>query len=228
MFDGFSKDGIELLKEIAACNTKEYFLSQEERYKREILQPNRAYIKQMGEYLQILEPNLHAEPKVNRSLFKIYRDSRFHLDRPIKEKIGIIIWQGGGHRMQSSSFYMHYAPDGYFVAAGIRWFKPPLLKTYREYLQKEERREALHTILQTLKQKGYSLPEPKYKRYPSGCKADETYSYLYLHDSMYAYKKKPLNKTFFSRKIVNSNFKIYQDMFDLHQWVYMMTLYGEK
>jgi len=226
MFDGFSADGVALLKEIALNNTKEYFISQEERYKREILRPNRAYVEQMGEYLQILEPNLHAEPKVNRSLFRIYRDSRFHLDRPIKEKIGIIIWQGGGHRMQSSSFYMHYAPDGYFVAAGIRWFKPPLLKTYREYLQKKQHREELHNILQTLQQKGYSLPERRYKRYPRDCNADDTHSYLYLYDSMYAYTEKPLNKTFFSKRIINSNFKIYQDMFDLQQWVYRMTQYS--
>ena len=224
MFNGFSKDGIELLKDISKNNTKEYFMTQEERYKKEILEPNRAYVEEMGEYLQILIPNLHAEPKVNRSLFKIYRDSRFHLSEPIKEKVGIIIWQGAGHRMQSSSFYMHYGVDSYFVSAGIRWFKPPLLKAYRDYLQKEEHRESLHNILEELQQKGYLLPEKRYKRYPRGCNSEDSFSYLYLYDAIFAFKEFNLDKVFFTKKILDNNFKIYQELFALEQWVYELTL----
>lgn len=224
MFNGFSKDGIKLLKDISKNNTKDFFLTQEERYKKEILEPNRAYVKEMGEYLQILTPNLHAEPKVNRSLFKIYRDSRFHLSNPIKERIGIIIWQGSGHRMQSSSFYMHYSAYSYFVSAGIRWFKPPLLKAYREYLQKEEHREALHNILEDLKQKGFNLPEKRYKRYPRNCNSKDSFSYLYLYDAIFAFKEFELDEVFFSKEVLDSNFSIYQELFALEQWVYELTL----
>ncbi len=225
-FSGFPKEGLEFLSRLKANNTKEWFEANKNDYEKYILEPNRAYVKEMGETLQILVPFIHAEPKINRSLFKIYRDSRFHLDNPIKEKIGIIMWQGSGHRMQSSSFYMHYSPDEVFVATGIRNFKPPLLATYREYIKDSAKREALHHILEELKNKGYQIPEPKFKRTLRGFNSSDNYSYLYKMGAIYAYKSFKPDSTFFSQKIIDRNFKIYQDMFDLQQWVYELTLFG--
>jgi len=224
MFQGFLKEGIEFLKQIEQNNSKEWFEAHKSKYENYILKPNRAYVKEMGETLQMLVPFINAEPKINRSLFKIYRDARFHLSEPIKEKIGIIMWQGAGHRMQSSSFYMHYSSTEYFVATGIRNFKPPLLKTYREYIKNRGRRQELHIILEELKTKGYQLPEPKFKRFPKGFNSEDSYSYLYLMGAIYAYKTFNLNDVFYSEKIIDRNFKIYQDMFKLQQWVYELTL----
>ena len=225
-FKGFPKEGLEFLKRLKENNSKEWFEAHRSEYEKYILEPNRAYVMEMGETLQMLVPFIHAEPKINRSLFKIYRDSRFHLDDPIKERIGIIMWQGAGHRMQSSSFYMHYSPDEVFVATGIRNFKPPLLANYREYIKKSEKREALHYILEELKTKGYQIGEAKFKRTPRNCDPNDQYSYLYKMGAIYAYKTFKPDSTFFSEKIIDRNFQIYQDMFELQQWVYELTLFG--
>jgi hypothetical protein len=127
--------------------------------------------------------------------------------------------------MQSSSFYLHYDPQEIFVAPGIRNFKPTLLSTYREYIQNKERRTELHHILEALKAKGYSLPEAKYKRMPRDCKAADSNSYLYLMGAMYAYTTFPPDDVFFSEALIDRNFRIYEDMFDLQQWVYELTLH---
>jgi uncharacterized protein (TIGR02453 family) len=226
IFNGFKKEALELLVKFEENNSKEYFESRRSDYEKYILEPNKAYVQEMGEVLQILVPHINAVPKINKSLFKIYRDSRFHPSEPIKSKIGIIIWQGAGHRMQSSSFYMHYSKDELFVATGIRNFKPPLLAMYREYIQDDTKKQELHQILEELKAKGYNVLEPKFKRYPKDLSPDDTHSYLYKMGAMYAYKILKTDSIFFSEKIVDRNFKIYQDMFDLHQWVYEMTLLG--
>ena len=228
MFNGFKKEGLELLSEFEVNNSKEYFESKRAEYEKYILELNKAYVEEMGDTLQILTPNINAIPKVNKSLFKIYRDSRFHPSEPIKSKIGIIIWQGSTHRMQSSSFYMHYSFNEVFIATGIRNFKPPLLATYREYIKDDIKRQELHNILEELKTKGYALPEPKFKRYPRDTNPNDTHSYLYKMGSIFAYKTFKPDRIFFSEKIVDRNFKIYQDMFSLHQWGYEMTLYGNR
>ena len=41
----------------------------------------------------------------------------------MKSKIGIIFWQGGGHKMQSSSFYIHFDKDD------LTGFKTKLFET---------------------------------------------------------------------------------------------------
>ena len=169
-------------------------------------------------------PSINAIPKTNKSLFRIYRDARYHLNDPIKERIGIIFWQGMGHRMQSSSFYLHYDSYELFVATGIRNFKPPLLSTYREYIQDIDRRRELHKILESLKAKGYKLLDPHYKRYPRGFDATQEYAYLSLYRAMYSYTSFELDDEFYCADIIDRCFRIYEDMYDLHQWVYELTL----
>jgi len=227
MFKGFPKEGLAFLSNIIINNSKEWLDDHKEEYEKYILSPNKAYVQEMGEHLQILVPNIHAIPKLNKSLFRIYRDARFHRLDPIKERIGIIFWQGEKHRMQSSSFYMHYDPFEVFVATGIRNFKPELLASYREYIIDDAKREELHHILEALKTKGYEIVQPKYKKFPRGFEdhIDKSHAYLAKFGSMYAYKTFKPDKTFFSEKIIARNFKVYEDMFDLHQWMYELTLF---
>jgi len=224
-FNGFPKEGLQFLDKIIINNSKEWLDANRDEYENVIVTPNKAYVEEMDEHLQILVPTINAIPKTNKSLFRIYRDARFHLNDPIKTRIGIIFWQGSGHRMQSSSFYMHYDPQEIFVATGIRNFKPTLLATYREYIQNKERRVELHSILESLKAKGYKIPEAKYKRMPRDCDKEDTYSYLYLMGAIYAYTTFPPDETFHSEAIIERNFKIYEEMFELQQWVYELTLH---
>ena len=224
-FDGFSKKGIEFLKKLEVNNTKTWFENHKSIWEEEILLPNKNFIQDMGETLQILVPTIHFKPKVSGSLFRIYRDVRFSKDKtPMKSKIGLLFWQGQAHRMQSSSFYMHYDKESYFVASGIRAFKPPLLKTYRGYIQHKKHRNSLHVILEELQSKGYNIPEPKYKRVPKEFDKDEEYIYLCKFGAMFAYKEFALDDTFFSQEIIDKLFKIYQDMAKLQKWVYEMSL----
>jgi len=215
---------LSFLDEVVLNNSKEWLDANRDRYERLIVSPNKAFVQEMGEHLQILVPTINAIPKTNKSLFRIYRDARFHLDDPIKTRIGIIFWQGSGHRMQSSSFYIHYDSSEVFVAVGIRNFKPPLLSAYREYIQDENRRIELHNILTTLKEKKYQIVQAHYKRYPKGFDGSELHAYLALYQSMHAFSTFKPNKIFYSEKIVDRCFKIYEDMYELQQWVYELTL----
>ena len=225
LFDGFKKEGIEFLKELENNNSKVWFENHRHIWEKNILAPNKAFIEDMGDTLQILVPTIKALPKVSGSLFKIYRDTRFSKDKtPMKDKIGLLFWQGLGHRMQSSSFYMHYTKENYFVASGIRGFKPPLLKTYRNYIKDEKNRISLHTILEDLKLKGYDITQEKYKRIPKDFYGDESYLYMTKFDSLFAYKEYKIDEIFYSVELLDKLFKTYDDMKDLQQWVYEMTL----
>jgi uncharacterized protein (TIGR02453 family) len=224
-FDGFKKEGIQFLKELKQNNSKEWFELHRHEWEQNILQPNISFIKDMGETLQILVPTINALPKVGGSLFRIYRDIRFSKDKtPMKSKIGLLFWQGRAHRMQSSSFYMHYDENEYFIASGIRAFKAPLLKAYREYIKDKRKRKELHYLLQNLTKKGYNLPEPKYKRVPKDFDKDDDFVYLALYGAMFAYKSFKVDDIFFTQQLIDKVFDIYDDMKELQYWVYEMAM----
>ncbi len=224
-FSGFPKESITFLNKIRKNNTKEWFEAHRESYEKLIKEPSIDFVIEMGEHLQALVPTITAKPKVNGSLFKIYRDIRFSKDKtPIKSRIGIIFWQGRGKRMQSSSFYMHFSPDELFFAAGIRGFSRDTLSAYRDYIKDDRKREALAQILVEMDDKGYSIPAPRYKRVPREFDEDISYKFLTKFDAMYAYKLFEPSEVLFEEKLVDVAYKIYENLLPLQQWVYEMTL----
>jgi len=220
VFDGFNEDALKFLDEIKENNNKVWFENNRHRWEELILEPNKAYVHEMGEHLIALAPFIRAEPKVSGSLFRIYRDTRFSKDKtPIKTKIGIMFWQGTAHRMQSPCFYMQYKVEEVFIATGIRLFKTDLLKQYREYIKDEKNAKALHEILEDLKEKGITIGELHYKRVPAGFDKQSNYAYLAQYNGLFVYKTFKPNKTFFSKRIINYNFKFYDSTIELFNWL---------
>jgi len=227
-FQGFSKKTLPFLAAIAKNNNKEWFTAHKKEYEALILDPSRAFVVEMGEHLQALEPTIHAEPKVNKSLYRIYRDSRRPnaIAMPIKERIGVIFWQGNGKRMQSSSFYLHFSPKELYVAVGVRWFEKPMLDAFREYIRDDARREKLANILADIKAKdpGYTHLEKGYKRYPKGFSADMKHADLSLYKGMATYTLLDAHLIEDGEKLIDTLYKIYEDMLPLQQLMYDVSL----
>ncbi len=182
----------------------------------------------MGEHLQALEPTINASPKINKSLYRIYRDTRRMgaNKEPIKHRIGIIFWQGNIKRMQSSSFYLHFSPDELYVAVGVRWFEKPMLDAFREYIKDDAKRLELAKILKTIKAKDtqYTHLEKGYKRYPKGFNKDMSNADLSLYKGMATYTVLDPHLIEDGEKLIDTLYKIYEDMFPIQQFMYEVSL----
>ena len=114
-FTGFHKKALGFLKKIRVNNNKEWFLTHKSEYEDYILNPSRAFVVEMGEHLQALVPTINAEPKINKSLYRIYRDTRRMgaNKMPIKERIGVIFWSisQSSWRLASSFIYSRKASN---------------------------------------------------------------------------------------------------------------------
>lgn len=219
-FDGFKEEALIFFKELEENNNKVWFEANRYRWEKHILEPNKAFVEEMGEHLIALAPFIKAQPKAGGSLFRIYRDTRFSKDKtPMKTKSNIMFWQGTKHRMKCPAFYIQYEAKEFLLATGILKFKDELLSNYREYIKVEKNAKALHEILEDLKEKGITLPEQRYKRIPAGFNKENPYAYLALYDSMLCYKTFKINKTFHSKNIINFNFKFYDSTLELFNWL---------
>jgi uncharacterized protein (TIGR02453 family) len=225
-FTGFSKKALEFLESIRQNNNKEWFEAHKEEYKQLILNPSRAFVLEMGEHLMALEPTINYEPKINKSLFRIYRDTRrMGANKlPIKHRIGIIFWQGNAKRLQSSAFYMHFSPDELLVAVGVRWFEKPMLDAYREYIKDDANRAKLANILESITSKGYTTIEKGYKRYPRGFSADMKNVELSLYKGMATTKTLDPHLIEDGEKLIDTLYKIYEDMLSLQQFMYEVSM----
>ncbi len=223
-FTHYPKGTLPFLRSIQNNNTKVWFDEHKDEYTKFILEPSRAFVEEMGEHLQALVPTINAIPKINQSLFRIYRDVRFSKDKtPIKSKIGVIFWQGNHIRMQSSCFYLHFSPKELLLASGIRTFDPDLLSAYRDYIKVDKHREELHDILETLRAKGYIIEEPGYKRLPKVFDKEISHEYLAKMKAVAVYHSlKP--STIASKQFIPELYRHYEQFLPLQQWLYAMTL----
>jgi len=225
-FSGFSKKTLPFLKAIKKNNNKEWFETHRSEYEELILNPSRAFVSEMGEHLQALEPTINFSPKINKSLYRIYRDTRRMgaNKAPLKHRIGFIFWQGNNKRMQSSSFYMHFSPDELYVATGVRWFEKPMLDAYREYILDDSKRSELEMILESIRDKGYTHLEKGYKRYPRGFNAEMSNADLSLYKGMATFKILDPHLIENGEKLIDTLYKIYEDMLPLQKYMYEVSL----
>jgi len=225
-FNGFSKKTLSFLDSIKKNNNKEWFETHRKEYDEYILNPSRAFVEEFGEHLQALEPTINFSPKINQSLFRIYRDTRRMgaIKIPLKEQIGFIFWQGSGSRMQTSSFYMHFSVEELFVAVGVRWFEKPMLDAYREYIKDDRKRDTLAQLLKKLELQGYKSIEKGYKRYPKGFSKEMSNVDLSLYKGMATYKIINPKIIADGEKLIDTLYRIYKDMLELQQIVYKISL----
>lgn len=224
MFSAFPAGTLPFLTQLEANNNKAWFDANRMLYQELLLEPSRAFVEEMGEHLMALVPTINAVPKVNGSLFRIYRDQRFHSDEPpLKTHVGILFWQGKGKRMESSAFYMHFDPRTMMIAVGMRRFKPAVLSAYRAYIKSDARREALHNILRVLETKGYRLPERRYKRLPAGFDPSMAYADLALYDCLFVYQEFGA-ESITEPTLITMLYTHFEAMLPLQQWLFEMTL----
>ncbi|MDD5373088.1 MAG: DUF2461 domain-containing protein [Sulfurimonas sp.] len=226
-FSGF-KNALEFLKSIRKNNNKEWFEAHRDEYEKTILNPSKAFVVEMGEHLLALEPDINADPRINKSLFKIYRDIRRMGENkePMKSKIGVIFPQGSwsGCRLQKSSFYLHFSPDELFAAVGVRWFNKPMLDAYRDYIRDEKRRANLAEVLKKINALGYSTIEKGYKKYPRGFTSDMPSADLSLYKGMATYKILEPKLIENGELLIDTLYKTYEDMLPLQRIVYEISL----
>jgi uncharacterized protein (TIGR02453 family) len=71
-------------------------------------------------------------------LFRIYRDTRFSLDKsPYKRHFGTYIAMNGGHRSLFSGYYIHLQPGSCMLSGGIWCADNQGVKRFRSYIDTE-------------------------------------------------------------------------------------------
>ena len=81
-FDGFPKQTIKFLRELARNNNRDWFQSNKARYEQQVIAPAFEFITAFAPRLKKISPNFLAIPKKSGgSLGRIHRDMRFSKDK---------------------------------------------------------------------------------------------------------------------------------------------------
>jgi len=217
----FPKDTVAFLKRLAKNNNREWFSTNRNNYDKYFLETAIQFVVEMGEKLQKISPQIQAIPKIDKSIFRIYRDVRFSKNKePYKTNMGLYFWEGPGEKMEGSGFYFHLEPKRFAIGGGMYMFSKEHLKKYRDTVSDPEKGKALDSIVKKITKKGICTVNGKhYKKTPRGYDPNSKYADYLMYNGVYAwYDGKKLNELD-GGSYINFVYKIFKDMSPLHMWL---------
>ena len=222
-FGGFGKNTVDFLVDLAGNNNKSWFADNKSEFERSVMEPSREFVDAMGSRLMDIAPGIVAAPKVDGSIFRIYRDIRFSKDKtPYKNHLGILLWEGEGPKKECSGFYFHLEPPNLILGVGIYSFSKPLLEEYRRSAVHRKHGKTLAEAVRKVSE-GYQIGVQHYKRVPRGFPPDHENAELLRHNGLTAVEIIPIPKELYTSAIVDYCYERFRDMAPIHFWLRDMT-----
>ncbi len=139
-FSGFRPEAIDFLADLAVNNDRDWFAPRKADYERLLKEPMEAMVAALAEVFAARDLPLQADPK--RSLFRIYRDTRFSKDKsPYKTHLGAtfpwlerdtsgepVVADGTAH---ANGGYFNFQPGEMYVGGGMWMPEKPRLDAFR-------------------------------------------------------------------------------------------------
>jgi len=224
-FPGFPPGTARFLADLAMNNDREWFAANKARYQEDVVAPARAFITAVGSRLREFAPHVVADPRINGSLFRQNRDTRFSHDKtPFKTHLGMWLWEGELERMECSGFYLHVEPPNLMVAAGLYLFPKPLLHAWRESLANPRHGPALARAVAEVRAAGpYNVMGEHYKRVPPGYAAPPELADWLRYNGLYAGIELPMKGTLESAGFLDLAVEHFRNLAPLHRWLVDMT-----
>ena len=170
-------------------NNKLWFEKHRTEYQEKVLEPAMEFVALAGTQIQKFAPKIIADPRVNKSLFRIYRDVRFSKDKtPYKTHLAIFFWEGSAPKLENPGFYMHIDDVEILIGSGLHYFPKNILSAFRETIQNKSTNKKLQLILEDIKKKGFEVGREYYKRMPPGYDSNLKNAYLLLYNGLHVWK----------------------------------------
>ncbi len=175
-FRGFEPAAIQFMADLAENNDRAWFQPRKAEYERLLKEPFEALVLELAERFEARGLPLLADPK--RSLFRIYRDTRFSRDKaPYKRHLGASFpWIEGtsaDERAHANGGYFNFGPGEMYVGGGMWMPEKSRLDAFRRAVVEEPERvrEALADP-RFVAAFGTVTAHESLKRVPAGLPAD--------------------------------------------------------
>ncbi len=194
-FDCFPPETAAFLSGIAEHNDKAWFEGHRPLYEAGYVSPARAFVEEMGPRLREFARGVQYDPRINGSISRVNRDTRFSRDKRLyKDHLDLWFWHGEKKGWTQPGFFMRLTAEDVWIGAGMHHFEEDLLTRYRNAVVDDHAGEALRAAIREVQAAGdYQVGGMPRKRVPRGYdKASPRAEYL-LWESLPALTRMPIS-----------------------------------
>ena len=182
-FEGFPLEGLRFLKRLKRNNNRDWFNSRKAEYEDFVKLPMQSLIMALRPHVQAFAPEIDFNPK--RSMFRIYRDTRFSNDKtPYKTHVAAV-FHPRGHWQNSAGYYVHIEPGAVYVGGGVYMPDSDQLRKIRKAIDAEA--ETFLSIVDTarFKRQFDGIEGERLQRVPRGYPSDHPMAEWLKHKQFY-------------------------------------------
>ena len=202
-FRGFSPKTLKFLRGLKVNNSKAWFQAHRADYEEYVLQPLRDLVTDLGDFMLDIDPYFEITPAVNKTISRIYRDTRFSKDKsPFRSTVWFTFKnQKKDWTTHVCGYFFELSVNSYRYGMGFYNAAPNIMSRFREMID-ENPKEFLKAISFFTKQKTFVLEGEKYKRIIDKTKPEKIQNW-YQRKNMYLVCNRKINDTLFSSKLVD-------------------------
>lgn len=215
-FDGFTSDGIGFLRKLKKNNNRKWFNLHKRDYEMHVKLPMQSLVLDLKPLIHKFATDFLVDPK--RSLFRIYRDTRFSKNKtPYKTHVAAF-FQPTKNWKDSAGFYLHIEPKEIYLGGGMYMPTSDNLKNIRRSISDNPKK--FLSIIESKKFKSLfkTIEGDKLKRVPPGfSQNDDLAEWLKMKQFFISHtmKTKECFKETFPSKVAN----IFKEMMPLVRFI---------
>ncbi len=164
LFNGFSKETIIFLNQLLVNNNKSWFETHKKDYENFVLQPLKNIVIALNDSMLAIDPFFETRPMINKTISRIYRDTRFSKDKsPFKTSCWITFKRPKKDWKDAPAYFFEITPEMYRYGMGFYCATPKTMALFRNLID-EKTSDFKKAITFYEKQKTFVLEGEKYKR----------------------------------------------------------------
>ena len=160
----FSANTLDFLFENRLQDSRPWFEEHKEDYRKLVLEPLRVLVQELAPAMLKIDDKFVTEAKVDRTISRIWRDTRYSKDKSLyRENMWIIFKRGKMHGTEVPGFYFDISGQGFAYGCGFYNASAAYMEKFRELALSSDR-----TFIKAKKaydsQKIYQMDGELYKR----------------------------------------------------------------
>jgi uncharacterized protein (TIGR02453 family) len=134
-FTGFTPETIHFLQSLRTHNTKSWFEAHRRDYQRHLLQPLQGLVTDLSEFMLTIDPWFETRPLIDKTISRIYRDTRFTKDKsPYKTRMWITFKRLSKDWKDAPAYFFEISPEGYRYGMGFYSASRATMARFREVM----------------------------------------------------------------------------------------------
>lgn len=210
IFKGFAEETFEFLKDLKTYNNKGWFEQHKQDYQNFLLEPLKDLVTDLVDFMLTIDPYFEINPAVNKTISRIYRDTRFSKDKSLyKTTMWITFKRPNKNWKDAPAYFFEISLNSYRFGMGLYSASPNTMSQFREAID-TDLNKFLKVISFYSKQKLFVIEGEQYKRIidkHNPIKIQEWYQ----RKNLYLVCNRKTDKSLFSAKLIDdliSGFKI--------------------